>query len=67
MIMLHHSSKTETRHTESWLILHVGVSVEEAVHVIRCEDAGLNEAQQREELLQVVLDGGSCQQDSEAN
>lgn len=54
-------------HTKSGLTLYVGVRVDKVVHLIGCKDAGLNEAQQGVELLQVVLDGGPRQQDSEVD
>lgn len=43
--------------------MHSGVVVDEAVHVVCCKDAGLDEAQERVELLQAVLDGSPSQQD----
>lgn len=61
------SYKNYILHTKSRLTFHVGVSVGKVVRVISCEDAGLNEAQQRVEFLQVVLDGRPRQQDSETN
>lgn len=53
--------------TKSRLILHIGVRVDEVVRLISGKDAGLDEAQQGVELLQVVLDGSPRQQDSEAD
>lgn len=46
---------------------YVGVGVDEVLDVISFEDAGLNEAQQGVELLQVVLDGRPRQQHAEVN
>lgn len=69
MTILHHSSQThaEDRRTKSRLTPYIGICGDEVVRLISCEDAGLDEAQQRVELLQVVLDGGPRQQDSEVN
>lgn len=61
------SNINDACHTKSRLTLYTGVRVDEIIRLIGCKDAGLNEAQQGVELLQVVLDGGPCQQDSEAN
>ncbi len=69
MIMLRYSRKDNNKndvcHTKSRLTLYIGVRADKVVCLISCKDAGLNEAQQGVELLQVVLDGGPCQQDSE--
>lgn len=54
-------------HTKSRLILYIRVGVDEVIHLIGGKDARLNEAQQGVELLQVVLDGCPCQQDSESH
>lgn len=69
MIMLCHPSETQTedQRTKSRLTSYIGVRSDEVVRLLGCEDAGLDEAQQRVELLQVVLDGGPRQQDSEVN
>lgn len=68
-LQLHTSSQThaEDHRTKSRLTPYSGVRGDEVVRLISCEDAGLDEAQQRVELLQVVLDGGPRQQDSEVN
>lgn len=47
--------------------MYIGVRADEVVRLVSCKDAGLDEVQQGVELLQVVLDGGPCQQDSETN
>lgn len=69
MIILHHSNQThaEDHRTESRLTSYIGVRSDEVVRLSSCEDAGLDEAQQGVELLQVVLDGGPRQQDSEVD
>lgn len=69
MIILCHRSQTDTEdcHTKSGLTLYIGVRVDKVVRLVGCKDAGLNEAQQGVQLLQVVLDGGPRQQDSEVN
>lgn len=55
------------RLTQSGLTSHVGVRVDKAVRLVGIEDAGLDEAQQGVKLLQVVLDWGPRQQNSEVN
>lgn len=52
-------------HTKIRPILYTGEIVDEVVRLLSSEDAGLNEAQERVELLQVVLDGCPRQQDPE--
>lgn len=61
------SNNNNACHTKSRLTLYIGVRVNKVFCLISCKDVGLNEAQQGVELLQVVLDGRPCQQDSEAN
>lgn len=63
----HHTMSMSDCRTKSRLILHIGVRVDEVVRLISGKDAGLDEAQQGVELLQVVLDGSPRQQDSEAD
>lgn len=52
-------------HTKIRPILYIREIVDEVVRLLSSEDAGLNEAQERVELLQVVLDGRPRQQDPE--
>lgn len=60
-------SSLRERLTQSRLTSHVGVRVDKVVRPVGVEDAGLDEAQQGVKLLQVVLDGGPGQQNSEVN
>lgn len=53
--------------TQRRLTLYIRVRVDKAVCVFWYKDAGLDEAQQGVELLQVVLNGSPCQQDSESH
>lgn len=54
-----------TSPTQSRLILYISIQINKAVCVLGCKDAGLDEAEQGVQLLEVVLNRSSCQQDSE--